>query len=87
MLILTRKVGERINIGEDIVLTILEVKGRQVRVGIEAPSSTTIYRGEIYMRIQQENREASAMEPSDIERATRLLSRDEESREGRGHAH
>ncbi len=51
MLILTRKVGEKLIINDDIVVTILEFKGNQVRVGIDAPKEVTIYREEIYDRI------------------------------------
>jgi carbon storage regulator len=72
MLILTRRVGERITIGDDIVLTILEVRGRQVRVGIQAPAKTLIHREEIFQRIQDENRRAAAANVSDMEKATRL---------------
>ncbi|MBU0530077.1 MAG: carbon storage regulator CsrA [Candidatus Aenigmatarchaeota archaeon] len=58
MLILTRKLGESITIGDDIKVSILGVRGRQVRLGIEAPSDVVIHREEIYVRIQRENRAA-----------------------------
>jgi carbon storage regulator len=54
MLILTRRVGETIMIGEDVAITILGVKGNQVRVGVNAPKETPVHREEIYERIQQE---------------------------------
>lgn len=54
MLILTRKIGETINIGDDITVTILEVKGAQVRIGVNAPKDTEVHREEIYLRIQEE---------------------------------
>lgn len=54
MLILTRRVGETLNIGDDIEVTILSVKGNQVRIGIEAPMDVSVHREEIYLRIQQE---------------------------------
>ncbi len=54
MLILTRKVGERLIIGDDIAVTILSVKGNQVRVGVQAPTSIAVHREEIYDRIQNE---------------------------------
>ena len=54
MLILTRKVGERLMIGDDISVIVLGVKGNQVRVGIDAPSSVAVHREEIYERIQSE---------------------------------
>jgi carbon storage regulator len=54
MLILTRKVGERLMIGDDIAVTVLSVKGNQVRVGVQAPTSIAVHREEIYDRIQNE---------------------------------
>lgn len=59
MLILTRKSGEGIRIGDDIRVVILETKGNQVRIGIEAPKGTKIYRDEVYEKIMQENIKAS----------------------------
>ena len=55
MLILSRKVGELITIGDQIVISVLEVKGSHVRLGIVAPQEVTIHRGEIYERIREEN--------------------------------
>ena len=54
MLILTRHVGEKIVIGDDIVITTLGIKGNQVRIGIEAPRGTSVHRLEIYDRIQEQ---------------------------------
>lgn len=59
MLALTRKPGERIVINNDIVLTVVEVKGETVRLAIDAPRSVSIFRGEIYDSIVQENRSAA----------------------------
>ena len=70
MLILTRKLGERITIGDDIVITLLEIKGAQVKLGIEAPKSISIHRQEIYERIRRENLESSNVRKSDLSRAT-----------------
>ncbi len=59
MLILSRKPLENIIIGDDIRITILDIKGNQARVGIEAPNTIKIYREEVYLAIQKENREAA----------------------------
>jgi len=56
MLVLTRKSGESIRIGDDIIIRVVEVKGNQVRLGIEAPRQFRIYREELYQKISRENR-------------------------------
>ncbi|PYZ61164.1 carbon storage regulator CsrA [Providencia rettgeri] len=60
MLILTRRVGETLNIGDDVKITILGRNGNQVRIGIEAPKNVGVYREEIYQRILAENSIATA---------------------------
>ena len=62
MLLLTRKLGENIRIGDDVKITIVEVKGNHVKLGIDAPPSVKVHREEIYERIQQENRRAQALQ-------------------------
>jgi len=59
LLILTRKLGESITIGDDIRVSVLGIRGRQVRLGIEAPLKVVVHREEIYVKIQNENRKAS----------------------------
>ena len=59
MLALARKINQSIMIGSDIEITLLEIKGDQVKIGINAPKSVPIYRKEIYMQIQDENKKAS----------------------------
>lgn len=60
MLVLTRKTGEAIQIGDSIRLTVLEVKGGQVRVGIEAPGDVTVYREELFLAIREQNARAAS---------------------------
>ena len=62
MLALARKVNESIMLGNDIEITLLESKGDQVKIGISAPKSVPIYRKEIYLQIQEENRQAAGQE-------------------------
>ena len=54
MLILTRRVGETLMVGDEVSVTVLGVKGNQVRIGINAPKDVSVHREEIYLRIQQE---------------------------------
>jgi len=73
MLILTRKLGERITIGDDISVTLLEIRGSQVRLGIEAPKGIGIYRQEVYERIRQQNLKASEVTAYDLSEADSLF--------------
>jgi carbon storage regulator len=54
MLILTRRVGEKLYIGDDVTVTVLSIKGNQIRIGIEAPREVAVHREEIYERILKE---------------------------------
>lgn len=59
MLILSRRVGEKINIGDDVVVTVLSARGNQVRLGIAAPDTVSVHREEIYRRVQAEKRQGA----------------------------
>ena len=59
MLALSRKANESIIIGNDIEITVLEVKGEQVKIGIKAPKSIPVYREEVYKQIKESNKEAA----------------------------
>jgi carbon storage regulator len=60
MLILTRRVGESLIIGDDVVVNVLGVKGNQVRIGVDAPKNVSVHREEIYDRIQAEKDQPNA---------------------------
>lgn len=60
MLILTRRVGETLMVGDDVTVTVLGVKGNQVRIGVDAPKDVSVHREEIYRRIQREKELAAS---------------------------
>lgn len=73
MLILTRKLGESINIGDEIKVTVLGVFGRQVRLGVDAPPAVIVHREEVYLKIQDENRAASGSIREDLSKIAGFL--------------
>jgi carbon storage regulator len=83
MLILTRKLGENIRIGDKIKVTILDIKGGQVKLGIEAPPEIAVHREEIYERIREENERASGVTPKMLREVTGVLRAAKRSRRGR----
>jgi carbon storage regulator len=66
MLILARRIGESIMIGDQVELTVVDIKGDQVKLGINAPSQVKVYRKEVYAAIQEENRAAAAAAPQTL---------------------
>ena len=73
MLVLTRKSDESINIGDDITITIVEIKGNSVRLGIKAPASLKIYRKELYEKIKQENMLSSNLFMDEFKKINHVL--------------
>uniref|UniRef100_A0A831XN47 Translational regulator CsrA n=1 Tax=Geobacter metallireducens TaxID=28232 RepID=A0A831XN47_GEOME len=73
MLVLTRKMGEVVTIGDQIRIKVVEMKGNQVRLGIEAPNDMRIYREEIYVKVQRENQAAASWNLADLEAAVTCI--------------
>lgn len=75
MLILTRRAGESIHLGEDIIISVLSMKGKQVKLGIEVPEDLPVYREEVFKKIQQENEQAILACSQDLMAAADLWTR------------
>ena len=73
MLVLSRRAGESINIGDDVVVTVLEVRGDIVRVGIDAPRSIRVHREEVYRELQAANRAAAQTDDAAVAALSSLL--------------
>jgi carbon storage regulator len=73
MLILTRKSGEGIAIGDDILITVLSIQGKQVKLGVSAPDRVSVYREEIFRRIKQEDETTTALLKEDLEEMARQM--------------
>lgn len=81
MLVLSRRIGESVVIGHDVVVTVLEVRGDVVRVGIDAPRHVQVHRQEIYLEIEAANRSAASPSVNDIASLAASLRRDRAQRE------
>ncbi|MBK9294369.1 MAG: carbon storage regulator CsrA [Oligoflexia bacterium] len=73
MLVLTRKLGESIAIDDHIKIVVVQIKGKQVRLGIEAPKETKIHREEVYTAIQEQNKASIDTDSDDTKKVARLL--------------
>jgi carbon storage regulator len=73
LLILTRKAGEAVAIGDDIQVSVVEIKGTQVKLGIRAPKNIEVHREEIYLKIQEENRRAAQVSRDSLGAAQELI--------------
>ncbi|MFW7377887.1 MAG: carbon storage regulator CsrA [Oligoflexus sp.] len=73
MLVLTRKVGEGIAIGDDVKIIVMQIKGKQVRLGIKAAPSTVVHREEVYQRIQDENKDAAHTDVESVRQASEIF--------------
>lgn len=73
MLVLTRKLGESIAIDDNIKITVVQIKGKQVRLGIQAPKDTKIHREEVYRAIQDQNKQSASTSSDDAQRVAKLL--------------
>jgi len=71
MLVLTRKLGEVIRVGDDVTVRVLEVKGNQVRLGVDAPAAVRIYREEVYRAVRKENEEAAVHDRAPLDEASK----------------
>jgi carbon storage regulator len=75
MLVLSRKPNETIRIGDDICIRVVSIEGGSVKLGIEAPSRISVHRGEVYERIQEENRMAARRLPKGLDQFAKALRR------------
>jgi len=71
MLIITRRPGEKIMLGDDIVVHVMEIVGNSVRIGIQAPRAVPVYREEIWNAVREENQAAAADAPAELPRPAR----------------
>ena len=72
MLILTRRAGESVHIGDDMKITVFSIQGKQVKLGITVPENIVVYREEVYLRVMEENRQALLADNNDLLAAAAL---------------
>ncbi|WP_430780664.1 carbon storage regulator CsrA [Actinoplanes sp. G11-F43] len=73
MLVLTRRAGESVMIGDDVVITVLEARGDVIRLGIQAPRDVQVHREEVYRELQEANRSAASPSADAVDAVTRML--------------
>jgi carbon storage regulator len=73
VLVLTRRTGESVMVGDDVVITVLEARGDVIRLGIQAPRSVQVHREEVYLELRQANQEAASPSTSAVEALARIL--------------
>ena len=73
MLILARRIGESIMVGDQVEISVVDIKGDQVKLGIKAPSQVKVYRREVYAAIQEENRAAASAAPDSLPEIDELM--------------
>ena len=78
MLVLTRRPGESVMVGDDVVITVLDVRGDVVRLGIKAPRSIQVHREEVYQELQRVNRESASPSDVAVQALSKLLRPEEE---------
>ena len=79
MLVLTRRAGESVMIGDDVIITVLEARGDVIRLGIQAPRDVQVHREEVYRELQAANREAASPTEDAVQAVTEMLRSAEES--------
>jgi carbon storage regulator len=79
MLVLTRRAGESVMIGDDVIITVLEARGDVIRLGIQAPRDVQVHREEVYRELQDSNREAASPTEDAVQAVTKMLETAEES--------
>jgi carbon storage regulator len=79
MLVLTRRAGESVMIGDNVTITVLEARGDVIRLGIQAPRDVQVHREEIYRELQAANREAASPTEDAVQAVTKMLQSPEES--------